>query len=288
MKRRGVLAAGAAAAVCAAGLARAQTAPSTLRDRLPPEVLRNGVLRFVGDSHPPYRILSDDRKIREGIDADLAHAMEPVLGIPIRHYVVNSLSGTLAGLESGRYDVAMGPGLATRDRLTRFDAVSWLVSRPSFVYPLQRPRRYREVGDLCGRKVAYVAGSVSERVTDRVGDLCVKAGKPRAEHVPLVDTNMTLVATQAGRADVAAMTSTAALHTVHETPELFAVFQDPIDALGVDVLGLFVTKRSGLAPVLLDAMRAIFANGEYRRIMEKWGVGAVSVQAPQMNLVGNR
>ena len=40
--------------------------------------------------------------------------------------------------------------------------------------------------------------------------------------------------------------------------------------------------------LLLEAMRAIFANGEYRRIMEKWGVGAVSVQAPQMNLVGNR
>lgn len=282
-------AAGAAGAAFAAGRALAQpAAPATLRDRLPPEVLRNGVLRFVGDSHPPYRILSDDRKIREGIDADLARALEPVIGIPIRHYVVNSLSGTLAGLESGRYDVAMGPGLATRDRLTRFDAVSWLVSRPSFVYPLQRKRRYRTVNDLCGRKVAYVAGSVSERVTDRVGDQCVKAGLPRAEHVPLVDTNMTLVATQAGRADVSAMTSTAALHVKHETPELFAVFNDPTDALGVDVLGLFVTKRSGLAPLLLEAMRAIFANGEYRRIMEKWGVGAVSVQAPQMNLVGNR
>lgn len=284
MKRRAALAAGAA---FAAGLGHAQTT-HTLRDRLPPEVLRNGVLRFVGDSHPPYRILSDDRKIRDGIDADLAQAMQPVLGIAIRHYVVNSLSGTLAGLESGRYDVAMGPGLATRDRLTRFDAVSWLVSRPSFVYPLQRPRRYRTVEDLCGRKVAYVAGSVSERVTDRINGLCDKAGKARAEHVPLVDTNMTLVATQAGRADVAAMTSTAGLHVVHETPDLFAVFNDPSDALGVDVLGLFVTKRSGLAPVLLAAMQAIFDNGEYRRIMTKWGVGAVSVQAPQMNLVGNR
>lgn len=254
---------------------------NTLFERLPAEVRRAGVLRFVGDSHPPYRILSDDRRIREGIDADLARALEPVLGIPIRHHVVNSLSATLAGLESGRYDVAMGPALPTQERLVRFDAVTWLVSYPSFVYPLQRPRRFARVEDLCGLRVAYVAGSNSERVTDRVGDRCVRAGLAGTTHVPLVDTNMTMVATQAGRADVAAMTSTAALHAVHANEQLFGAFRDPEDKLGVDVLGLFVTKRSGLGPVLHEAMAALFASGAYQRIMAKWGVDRVAVQAPQ-------
>jgi len=265
------------------GVAAAVT-PTALTERLPAEVKKAGVLRFVGDSHPPYRILSDDRRIREGIDADLARALEPVLGIPIRHYVVNSLSATMAGLESGRYDVAMGPALPTKERLARFDAVSWLVSYPSFVYPLARPKpvALNKVLDLCGRKVSYVAGSISERVTDRVGDRCEKAGLPRTLHVPLVDTNMTLIATQAGRADVAAMTSTAALHAVHENEALFAAFRDPENLLGTDILGLFVTRRSNLAPVLHEAMSQIFRSGEYGRIMTKWGVGAVSVEAPKL------
>ncbi len=265
----------------------AAAAPAaTLLEKLPPEVRRNGVLRFVGDSHPPYRILDDDRQIRDGLDADLARALEPVLGIRIRHAVVNSLSATLAGLESGRYDVAMGPALPTPERLQRFDAVTWLITYPSFVYPLQRPRRFAQVPDLCGMKVSYVAGSVSERVTDRVNVRCRELGKPLAQHVPLVDTNMTLVATQAGRADVAAMTSAAALHAVHEAPELFGAFRDPEDKLGIDVLGLFVTRRSGLAPVLHEAMGELFRNGEYARIMAKWGVEKVAVQAPQIRTLG--
>lgn len=255
-------------------------AAGTLFERLPPEVKKAGVLRFVGDSHPPYRILDDERRIRDGIDADLARALEPVLGIPIRHHVVNSLSATLAGLESGRYDVSMGPALPTPERLQRFDAVTWLVTFPSFVYPLQRPRRFAQVPDLCGAKVSYVAGSVSERVTERVNVRCRERGLPLATHVPLVDTNMTLIATQAGRADVAAMTSAAALHAVHEAPQLFGSFRDPEDKLGVDVLGLFVTRRSGLAPVLHAAMQELFRNGEYARIVNKWGVENTAVQAP--------
>jgi polar amino acid transport system substrate-binding protein len=266
----------------------AATPAATLYERLPAEVKKLGVLRFVGDSHPPYRILSDDRRIREGLDADLARALEPVLGIPIRHHVVNSLSGTLAGLESGRYDVAMGPALPTQDRLQRFDAVTWLVSYPSFVYPLSRPRRFTKTEDLCGLKVAYVAGSISERVTDRLNERCVKQGLPRATHVALVDTNMSLVATQAGRADVAAMTSTAALHTVHENPALFGAFRDPENKLGTDILGLFVTRRSGLGPLLHEAMGELFRNGEYQRIMAKWGVDKVAVQSPQLKSLAER
>ena len=135
--------------------------------------------------------------------------------------------------------------------------------------------------EVSGLKVAYVAGSISERVTDRVGDRCAKDGKPRPSHVALVDTNMSLVATQAGRADVAAMTSTAALHVVHENHELFGAFRDPEDRLGVDILGLFVTRRSGLGPVMFEAMSELFRNGQYRQIMAKWGVDRVAVQAPE-------
>lgn len=257
------------------------TAP--LYARLPEKIRQTGFLRFVGDSHPPYRIVSDDRKIREGIDTDLSRALESVLGVPIEHHVVNSLSATLGGLEAGRYDVAMGPGLATLERQKRFDGVSWMITRPSFVFPTDRPGRYGRVEDLCGRKIAYVAGSVTERVLNRVIERCEKSGLPPAIHVPLVDGNMTLIATQAGRADLAGMTLTAALHAAHVNGERFKFFSDETNALGTDLLSLFVTKRSELSPVMLAAMEAIFKSGDYQRVMAKWGVTGVSVAAPRLN-----
>ena len=44
-----------------------------------------------------------------------------------------------------------------------------------------------------------------------------------------------------------------------------------------------MNKRPGLAPLMLGAMQHIVASGEYQRVMAKWGVTAVSVQAPRMN-----
>ncbi len=259
-------------------------AQPSLRDRLPPEVRASGVLRFVGDSHPPYRILDDDRELKEGVQLDFALALEPLLGVRIRHHVVNSLSATLAGLEAGRYDVAMGPGVATPERQKRFDGVSYMITRPSFVFPLDRPARYTRADDLCGRRISYVAGSVTERVTDRVIDRCVKAGLRPARHVPLVDTNMTLIATQAGRSDLAGMTLTAALHAVHVGDGRFGYFSDASGALGLDVLSLFVTKRSNLAPVMRDALQLLFDRGDYARIMARWGISGVVVDAPRINV----
>lgn len=280
--------------LCAVATAPPATSPVTspatspadvnLHPRLPADVRASGVLRFVGDSHPPYRILSDDRQLKEGVQADFAQALEPLLGVRIQHHIVNSLSATLAGLEAGRYDVAMGPGVATPERQKRFDGVSYMITRPSFVYPLDRPARYTRAEDLCNRRISYVAGSVSERVTDRVIARCAKTGLPAARHVPLVDTNMTLIATQAGRADVAAMTLTAALHAVHIDPQRFGFYSDATGALGLDVLSLFVTKRSGLAPVMRDALQTLFDRGDYARIMARWGIQAVAVDAPRINV----
>jgi len=252
--------------------------------KLPPEIRAAGVLRFVGDSHPPYRIVTDNREISAGLEPELARALEKVLGVPIRHNVVNSLSATLAGLEAGRYDLALGPAVATVERQKRFDGVSWMNTRPAFVYPTDRPARYNTLLDLCGRKISFVAGSVTERTINQVIDLCRKAGKPPAVHVPLVDTNMTLVATQAGRADLASMTLTAALFAVHENGSRFGSYSDESGALGKDLLSLFVTKRSGLGPVMQAALQTLIDNGDYARVMANWGVSAARVDAPQLNV----
>ena len=55
----------------------------------------------------------------------------------------------------------------------------------------------------------YLAGELEVEFCPQgtLAERCRAGGLPLAQHVALVDTNMTLVATQAGRADVAAMTS---------------------------------------------------------------------------------
>jgi polar amino acid transport system substrate-binding protein len=44
-----------------------------------------------------------------------------------------------------------------------------------------------------------------------------------------------------------------------------------------------VPKSSGLGPVMLDAFKEIFKNGEYKKIMDKYGLQTVAVEEPKMN-----
>jgi len=53
--------------------------------------------------------------------------------------------------------------------------------------------------------------------------------------------------------------------------------------LGVLYQGFVMKKNSELSPVLLDALRQLWASGEYARIMEKWGLAPAKADEPKLN-----
>jgi polar amino acid transport system substrate-binding protein len=267
------------ALLAACGLASAQT----LRDKLPESIRKEGVLRFVGDSHPPYRITTDGKTFT-GIDTDFARALEPLLGVKIEQHLASGLPAMLAGVEAGRYHLTMGPIKDTKERETRFDFVVWTHTRPSFLYTLDGGKKIESNEQLCGIKIALVAGTVIEDAVKRLGERCVAAGGKTPEVLTFTDHNASILAVQSRRADTAGLTMTAALFAIKANPEKFAVYADTKATQGVDQLGLVVSKASGLAPVMLEAMQALFKSGEYDRIMAKWGISAVRMDAPRMNV----
>jgi polar amino acid transport system substrate-binding protein len=52
---------------------------------------------------------------------------------------------------------------------------------------------------------------------------------------------------------------------------------------GTDRLAMLVPKKSGLGPVMFEAFKELFKNGEYARIMKKWGLEKVTVPEPSLN-----
>jgi ABC-type amino acid transport substrate-binding protein len=83
----GAVAAGvpAAASACAGGSSPTNPAPTSagptistdaaLHAALPPAIRDAGVIRFAGDSHPPYRAVGTDGTTVTGIDPDLQAAL---------------------------------------------------------------------------------------------------------------------------------------------------------------------------------------------------------------------
>ncbi|MEU6431581.1 transporter substrate-binding domain-containing protein [Microbispora sp. NPDC046973] len=257
---------------------------TTLYDALPDSIKEAGVIRFAGDSHPPYRIVANDGKTVTGIDKELQDALGKVLGVRTEISIVSGLPAALSGMLASRYDAFNGPVKDSADREKQFDALVWMVTRTSYLIPKAGSSAIGSSGDLCGKRVAGTAGSIVEDQAKRLTEWCAKQGKPGLDFIGFADTNGTILAAKSGRADAAGMTESAALDVLSKEKDAFTyVTQTEEQGAGVDQLAMLVPKSSGLGPVMLDAFKEIFKNGEYKKIMDKYGLQKVAVQEPKMN-----
>ncbi|QFZ24562.1 transporter substrate-binding domain-containing protein [Saccharothrix syringae] len=258
-------------------------------EQLPQRFKESGVIRFAGDSHPPYRVVGADGTTVTGLDRDLQQALGEVLGVRTETVVVPGLPAALSGMLSGRYDAFNGPVKDTAEREEQFDAIVWMVTRTAYLVPKSGPGGVKASDELCGKRVAAVSGSIVEDQIARLTDWCAKAGKPAVEFIGLADTNGTILAARSGRADAAGMTESAAIDALAAAKDDFTyVTQTDEQGAGVDELAMLVPKSSGLGPVVHEAFQEVFANGEYDRIMERYGLQNAKVDKPGLNTAAGR
>ncbi|ALE73367.1 ABC transporter substrate-binding protein [Pseudonocardia sp. EC080610-09] len=259
-------------------------ANTALHATLPDSVKESGVIRFAGDSHPPYRTVGGGGGEITGIDADIQDELSRVLGVRIETSVVDSLPAALQGMLAGRYDAFNGPVKVTAERERQFDTVTWMTTRTSYVVPADPPTPIAATEDLCGRRVAVVSASVVEEQLRRLSGYCERTGRGAVESVGLADTNATLLAAQSGRAEAAGMTQAAAIDVTSQQQGAYTyVTQTEEQGATADKLALYVAKSSELGPAMQGAFEELFRDGSYRRIMQKWGLDDVTVPAPEYN-----
>ncbi|MFD4192717.1 MULTISPECIES: transporter substrate-binding domain-containing protein [Amycolatopsis] len=296
LRRPLVLAVAAVLALTGCGQASSGSGPGpgtaavpALHDALPQQVKDSGVLRFAGDSHPPYRTVGADGTSVTGIDKDFQDALGRVLGVRTQTVVVSNLPAALQGMLSGRYEAFNGPVKATAEREQQFDSITWMTTRTSYVVPAGSTAGIKTVDDLCGKRVAVVSASIVEEQLNKLSQYCTGAGRAPTTTIGLADTNATMLAAQSGRADAAGMTQAAAIDVTTAQKGAFTyVTQTEAQGATADNLALLVPKTSGLGPVLRDAYQALFDSGEYRQIMQKWGLTDVTVEKPLLNVATSR
>lgn len=280
---------GLAATGCTVGAGAPSLATATnlavvqsLHDALPQAVKDAGVLRFAGDSHPPYRTVAADGTVT-GIDADFQAAIGQVLGVKTQTFVVAGLPAALQGMLANRYDAFNGPVKATAEREKQFDTITWMTTRTAYVFPTDSTAGIARVEDLCGKRIAVVTASVVEAQLNKLSRFCTDTKRKATQTVGLEDTNATLLATRSGRADAAGMTEAAAIDVTQRQGGNKYVTQTEAQGATKDDLALYVPKSSGLGPVLQKVFEELFENGTYVGIMSRWGLNQVSVPKPVFN-----
>ena len=254
-----------------------------LYDDLPAEVKEAGELVFAGDSHPPYRTVSPDGSEVTGIDPDLQAMLSDQLGVPIRIVITEGLPQMLSGMQSGRYDAFNGPVNATPERLQDFDGVTWMTSRTSYLVPTDGIEA-ESTDALCGTTTAGTKGSFSEEQASKLSAWCEEKGEEPVEFLGLADTNATLLAVKAGRADTVAITQSGALDVIsQEEGDWTYVTQTDEQGAGVDQLVLLTPKSAEMGELMLSAFEGVFEAGDYDELVEKWGLEDVAVEEPVLN-----
>lgn len=253
-----------------------------LRALLPTDIADGGVLSVVVSQYPPFVEINADGD-PEGVTTEVARAIADLLGLELELSVVGDLPAILSGLRSNRYHINVGPQADLLERQVDNDFVDWTVSKLAFLVPLDNPDDVQEIADICGLRVAVVAGGSGEQTVQQQSNLCVEAGEEAVEVQSYDDQSAITLAVEAGRADAAGAGIASLLHFAAQNQDLEVAAQDAENILGEVPQGIVIDNRdTELVEAVLAAMTELWDNGTLEEIMGEAGLAEVLME-PALN-----
>ncbi|WP_343554768.1 ABC transporter substrate-binding protein [Pantoea sp.] len=262
-----------------------QKVDQALHERLPAEIKSSGKMISVNNgSFPPYEIVNGPNSM-EGASADLTEALAQLLGVKIEHATVSGLSGVLAGINSGRYQMAIGPVGDYPDRQQKVDFIDFVQEFVVFGVQKGNPAKINGLDDTCGKRIAVMAAGSAEQVIRKQSDACVAAGKPAVVVQSFTDQPSSILAVRSKRSDAFFSSQAPLTYFIEQANgQLELSGKGQKNGFGDIYQGTVVPKGSELGNVVLDAYKELFSNGTYAAIMKKWKLDGNMLQQPGRNL----
>ena len=286
MRLEGILIASFVATVAQGAFAQdiqKQSVDDELRARLPKAIVDAGKMTAVNNgSFPPYEIVTGTEL--SGATKDISDAIGQLLGVEIDHASVAGLPALLSGIDSGRYQFAMGPVGDYPERHKSNDFVDWVREYVVFAVQKGNPAGITSLDTACGKRIAVMSGGSAEKVIKEQSQKCTGDGKPAVEVQSFTDQPSSILAVRSKRSDAFFSSQAPLTYFVQQANgqlELAAVgkpngFKDIYQ-------GAVVPKGSPLAEVLRDSFKILMGNGTYAAIMKKWGLENNMIDKPGIN-----
>jgi polar amino acid transport system substrate-binding protein len=213
-----------------------------------------------------------------GVDVDLRNAIAKVLGVTWD--VQNGTFATIIpGVQNGKYDVGQDNFGVTAAREKVVDFATYLTDGQSFLGGASSPiSQVSTLTDICGLTVGTSPGSTFQQILTTSASKCSAAGKKPYSVQYFSDTGPIFLGLANGKLDV------------YFGPTL-SVRYDAANISGTKFLGqVSVTKvgfvtapKSPIAKALQDATNELIANGDYAKILGKWGVASSGITTSEIN-----
>jgi polar amino acid transport system substrate-binding protein len=248
--------------------------------QVPASVKSKGTYTVAADAtYAPNEFIAGDGHTVIGMDADLAKALGAVMGLKIN--VVNAtFDSIIPGIQAGKYDMGASSFTDTKARQKVVDFVTYFSAGTSFYTKAQGGTSVTALAGLCGDTAAVEAGTTEQADATAQDKKCKAAGKPAVSVLVYPNQNEVNLAVQSGRAQIGMADSPVAAYAVKQSHGLLTLAGQPY---GTAPYGLALPKGNGMAKPVLDALRALMANGTYMKILDKWGIQAGAISDPTIN-----
>lgn len=248
--------------------------------KVPAAIKSKGTLNVATEAqYAPNEFIGPNGHTVIGMDADLMQALGEVMGLKVN--MVNSNFETIIpGLAAGRYDLGASSFTDTKEREKTVDFVDYFKAGISFYTKTTANPGVKTVADLCGKTVAVEKGTTEQEEATKQSATCTKAGKKAVTVLSFPGQNPVNLAVSSGRAELGMADSPVVAYQVKQSNGAFKLIGE---SYGFAPYGIAVPKTSGMTTPILEALKALMANGKYLQILTKWGIQSGAITTPAIN-----
>lgn len=255
------------------------TRDAALAGMVPQQIASDGVLQFgVDASYAPNEFTAPDGTTIIGMDVDLGTAIAQKLGLTAQ-FENTQFSGIIAGVQAGRYELAMSSFSINAERTQVVDMVSYFIAGTSIAVGSGNPQNVNP-DDLCGLAVGVQAGTVQVQDLAARNEKCAAEGKPAIQVSELQAQSDVTLALAANR--IVAMLADSPVVAYAGTTTDGAI-QQLGDTYATDPYGVALPKGQGqYAEAVRGAVQSLMDDGTYAAILDKWNVADGAIDTAEI------
>jgi polar amino acid transport system substrate-binding protein len=262
------------------GLAALLVITTARAAELPDAIKQAGVLRLtVNSTYAPMEYRDPSTNQLVGLDIDLANEIAKRLGVKII-WSETPFAELIPSLQTKRADFIIS-GISDRSsRREVADFIDYLATGPQFFVLAEN--EVKSPTDLCGKKVGTTRStSFPVEIEKWSKQNCEANGKPAIQYVPGENSIDVRNQLKQGRIDGAVQGSETLPYAQEQEAGKYRIVGEPFST---GYQGIMFRKDDvALREVVTEHLAAMIADGSYKVILDKYGLGANAVAQPMMN-----
>lgn len=251
-----------------------------------PAVPGKFTVAVAGLNQPPLTVFSDDNKTLLGSEVDIARLVADSLGLQL-NVVVTSWEDWPLGVASGKYDAAVSNITVTKERKEKFDFATYRKDSLGFyVKSGSSIGKIEKAEDIAGLRIIVGSGTNQEAILLAWNAENLKKGLKPFIPVYTKDDAAQTLALQSGRADA------------YFGPNVIGAWKAALNGKtqlvgSVDGgwpkaahIAVTLKKGSGLAEPVQTALNGVIQNGDYDKVLNRWGESVERIPHSELNPAG--